>query len=212
MNASLQAAASTIRALAATTRPGALLVALSGIDGSGKSTLSRQLAARLEASGVRVAAVGVDPWQNPQSVRFGGVDPGVHFYRHAIRFGELFDRLVRPLVARRSLHLRMRGIRTDRDACVEIDYRFDDVDVVLLEGIFLLQRRFDVLYDLCLWVDCSFESALRRALARNVERLPPDRLRADYRTIYHAAQRHHIAVDAPRSRADFTIPNELDVH
>lgn len=212
MNPQLQAAASTIRALADTTRPGALLVALSGIDGSGKSTLSRQLASRLEANGVRVAAVGVDPWQNPQSIRFGGDEPGVHFYRHAIRFEELFDRLVRPLVARRSIDLHVRAIRTDRDVYDEFDYRYEDVDVVLLEGIFLLQPRFDVLYDLCLWVDCSFESALRRALSRNVERLPPDRLRADYLTIYHAAQRHHIAVDAPRARADFTIANDFDIH
>jgi uridine kinase len=212
MNPSLQAAASTIRALAAAPRRGALLVALSGIDGSGKSTLSQQLAAQLEASGVRVAAVGVDPWQNPQSVRFGGKDPGVHFYRHAIRFGELFDRLVRPLVKRRSIHLRVPGIRTDRDVYDEIDYRFEDVDVVLLEGIFLLQRRLDVLYDLCLWVDCSFEAALRRALARNAERLPPDRLRSDYLRIYRAAQRYHLAVDAPHSRADFTIPNDADLH
>jgi uridine kinase len=143
-------------------------------------------------------------------VRFGGPDPGVHFYRHAIRFEDLFALLVDPLVAQRSIRLRTLGIRTDRDVYDPLEYRFDDVDVVLVEGILLLQSRFDARYDLRVWVECSFETALRRALERNVERMPAERLRADYERIYHAAQRHHYAVDAPEQRADHTIVNERD--
>jgi uridine kinase len=193
-------------------RPRAVLVALSGIDGSGKTALAGPLASEIERLGLRVAVIGVDPWQNPQCVRFSGVRPGEHFYAHAIRFDALFDRLVRPLVADRSIHLRVQGIRTDRDVYESLEYRYEDIDVVLLEGIFLLQARYDSLYDVRVWVECSFASALERAIARNAEGLPVQRLREDYARIYHAAQRHHFELDEPRRRADFVIPNETSRH
>jgi len=189
-------------------RPNATLVAMSGIDGSGKSALAAPLAQEIESFGFKVAVIGIDPWQNPQSVRFGGTQPGEHFYHHAIRFNALFDRVVRPLTANRSIQLLTQGIRTDYDIYEPVEYRYSDVDVVLLEGIFLLQPRFDWLYDLRVWVECSFASALQRALARNAEARTQQQLRDDYARIYHAAQRHHFLVDEPRERADFVIPNE----
>lgn len=186
----------------------ALLAALSGIDGSGKSHLSRELAQAVEALGLRVALIGIDPWQNPQSVRFRGSDPAAHFYHHAIRFDALFEQLVRPLVAHRSIRLNTKGIRTDRDAWYDLVYDFEDVDVVLVEGILLFQRPLVDRYDLRIWVECSFETALARALERNVEDLSRARLMEDYARIYHAAQRYHFIVDAPQSQADVVFLNE----
>lgn len=188
----------------------ALLVGVSGIDGSGKSHLSGAIAAALAARGLTVAPIGIDPWQNPQTIRFGGADPGRHFYQHVIRFAELFGELVDPLVASRSIRLTTRGIRTDRDVFDEIEYRFDGVEVVLLEGILLFQRSLVGRFDLRVWIECSFETAVRRALARNVEDLPAERLLEDYERIYHAAQRHHFAVDEPQRRADIVLLNEAD--
>lgn len=189
----------------------AALVAISGVDGSGKSHLARLIAARLGRAGRRVALIGIDPWQNPQTMRFSAADPGPHFYRHAIRFEELFSQVVEPLVGDRALRLRTRGIRTDADVWEPLVYDHRDVEVVLLEGIFLLRRDLVHRYDLRIWVECSLETALRRALARNVENRPPEALREDYARIYHAAQRVHFALDAPRAAADLLLDNERDV-
>ena len=77
----------------------------------------------------------------------------------------------------------------------------------LLEGIFLLRRDLRGRYDLAFWVECSFETALARALARNQEGQSEARLRDDYARIYFAAQRHHIGLDAPAEAADGVIWN-----
>jgi uridine kinase len=198
-------------ATAAAARPSktrCLLVGVSGIDGSGKTFLAAKLARAVEARGLRVAAIGIDPWQNPQPIRFGGPDAGKHFYEHAIRFDALFAELVDPLVANRSLRLLTRGIRTDRDVWDELVYDFKDVDVVLLEGILLFRRALTGRFDLRVWIDCSFATAVRRALARNVEGLSAERLIEDYEHIYHAAQRYHFAADAPRAAADLVLLND----
>ncbi|HXW10106.1 MAG TPA: hypothetical protein VD737_05805 [Steroidobacteraceae bacterium] len=189
-------------------RDRALLVAISGVDGSGKTRYAAELAEGLRRAGLCVAVVGVDPWQNPQSERFtSGSEPADHFYRRAIRFEELFARVVEPLVTQRSLHLETLGIRTDADVWEPLTYEFADVDVVLLEGIFLFRRDLASRYDLRLWVHCPLPTALRRALARNVERRTEPELRRDYARIYHAAQRVHFELDDPEAGADLVIDN-----
>lgn len=187
----------------------ALLVAISGIDGSGKSALASKATELLEGRGLRTARITLDPWHTPWPVRYDANDPGPHFYRHAFGFDELFERLITPLRERRSIRLTLDLIRLVDDAWVPHTYDFTDVDVILLEGIFLLRRDLRHRYDLAFWVECSFGTALARALARNQEGQSEARLRDDYARIYFAAQRHHIALDAPAAHADGVIPNDV---
>jgi len=87
-------------------------------------------------------------------------------------------------------------------------YAYADVDVILLEGIYLLKRGFRSYYDLSVWIDCSFETALARAVARGQEGLPPDAAVRAYRTIYFPAQMIHFERDAPRAAAALTVRND----
>lgn len=186
----------------------ALLVAVSGIDGSGKGHVTQGLAERLTRNGLRVAAIGIDFWQQPQSIRLGLQPSGAHFYAHAFRWEELFGELVGPLVRHRSVDVMVNAIRTDVDRYFPRQYRFENVDVVLLEGIFLFKREFVLRYDLRLWIECSFQTALARAHLRNQEGVSAETLERDYRSIYFPAQRLHFERDDPRSHADLLIDND----
>ena len=135
----------------------ALLVGVSGIDGSGKGYVAERLEARLARLGLRVAAIGIDYWHHPQPIRLGSPPSGAHFYEHAFRWNELFDGLADPLIRRRSVDVVVDAIRTDVDRYFPRQYRFENVDVVLLEGIFLFKRGLARRFDLRLWVDGSFE-------------------------------------------------------
>ncbi len=85
----------------------AALVALSGIDGAGKGFVAERLRELLASHGLGAAVLGVDGWLNLLHVRFDPRRPAEHFYEHALRFEEMFERLVLPLVERRSLRLEM---------------------------------------------------------------------------------------------------------
>jgi uridine kinase len=186
----------------------ALLVAVSGIDGAGKGWLADRLGTALEAEGFSVAVIHGDGWLNLPPVRFGSSDPALHFYRHAFRFEDLFSRLLLPLRDHRSI--RLEADFTDETA---YQYRkhhwcFANVDVILVECIFLLKRELRGHYDLSIWIDCSFETALHRALDRAQEALPPEETVSAYRTIYFPAQEIHMACDAPRDAATLIVPND----
>ncbi|SRR6266567_2299176 len=64
------------------------------------------------------------------------------------------------------------------------------------------------LFDLTIWVDCSFPTALARALARAQEGLSPAETIRAYETIYFPAQKIHFARDNPRETADLIIDND----
>ena len=185
-----------------------VLLAISGIDGCGKGYLTTRLVEGLEASGLRTAAVNIDGWLNLPGKRFDASRPAEHFYRHAIRFREMFDELILPLRDRRSVR-----VVADYAEETATDYRrhvyeFEDVDVIALEGIYLLKRSFLAYYDLSIWIECSFETALERAVARAQEGLSREETIRAYRTIYFPAQEIHFRRDDPRAAAALTIAND----
>ena len=87
-------------------------------------------------------------------------------------------------------------------------YEFEGVDIIVLEGIYLLKRAHRAHFDLTFWVDCTFEAALERALQRGQEGLPAAETVRAYETIYFPAQRIHFAKDNPRAAADLILKND----
>ncbi len=186
----------------------ALLLGLSGIDGAGKGFLAARLASSLARNGLRVASLNVDGWLNLPATRFSATSPAAHFYEHALRLDSMFTDLVLPLVRNRTHRLVAQFAEETATAYREQLYEFRDTDIVLLEGIFLFKRAYRGHFDLACWVDCTFETALERALARAQEGLPPAATRTAYETIYFPAQRLHFERDAPRRSADLIIGND----
>jgi uridine kinase len=191
------------------------LVGISGIDASGKGFVTRRVAESLGArtaaisdSRNNLAVIGADGWLNLSHVRFDRENPAGHFYKHAFRFDEMFETLVLPLRRNREIDLQM-----DYTEEIAKDYRphryqFREIDIILVEGIFLLKRTLRDHFDLTCWVDCSFETALARAVKRCQEGLPPPETIRAFRTIYFPAQQIHFERDAPQANADFILPNE----
>ncbi|HWM24957.1 MAG TPA: hypothetical protein VNP98_09030 [Chthoniobacterales bacterium] len=185
-----------------------VLVAITGIDGCGKGYLTAQLLQQLRAEGVRVAIINVDGWLNLPQVRFASSNRAEHFYLHAIRFDEMFGQLILPLRERRTLRLEANYAEETATEYRKHTYEFEELDVILLEGIYLLKRPFQAYYDLSVWIECSFETALKRAIARAQEGLIPEATAEAYRTIYFPAQEIHFQRDDPRRAATVIADND----
>jgi uridine kinase len=186
-----------------------LLVGISGIDGSGKGYLAAQLQAHLALRGVIPAILNVDGWLNPPEKRFDQSAPAVNFYENAIRFDQFFSQLVLPLRDGRSIHLEADVVEEIASNYRNHTYHFKDVPVVLVEGIFLFKPQYRKYFDLAIWIDCSFPTALVRAIDRAQEGLSPANTIAAYERIYFPAQRIHLDQDKPRENADLIFENDI---
>jgi uridine kinase len=186
-----------------------LLVGVSGIDGCGKGYLAAQLQAHLALYGVIPAILNVDGWLNLPQKRFDENAPAANFYENAIRLDQFFSQLVLPLRDRRSIHLEADFVEETASNYRKHSYDYDDVSVVLVEGIFLFKPQYRKYFDLTIWIDCSFPTALARAIDRAQEGLSAANTIAAYDTIYFPAQEIHLAHDKPRENADLILENDM---
>lgn len=197
-----------------TPRRRSVLVAISGIDGCGKSSLTASIADALQMTGLRVATINVDDWLNLPHIRFSQAEPAVNFYRHAIRFDAMFGQLVLPLRERRSLTLETDAAgATDSEEYHRHLYQCSNIDVILLEGIYLLKRAFQQgYYDLSVWLDCSFITALKRAGERFWQNQSATETLNTYRSVYFPAQQIHFALDDPATAAHIIASSDENVN
>jgi uridine kinase len=183
-------------------------VAISGIDASGKGHVAERLESELTAKGLRVANLNVDPWQNPIPIRLRDENAAENFYQNVFRWDDVFEQLIIPLRRTGNVHVATQLIFSHADEYFDFTFDFQNIDILLIDAIFLFQQRFLKHYDLKLWIDCSFETGLKRAINRNVERLSNEKLTEDYQTYYYPAQRYHFQKDNPRQLSHLIYCND----
>lgn len=184
------------------------LVAVSGIDGSGKGYITEKLINALNHQNIHAISINLDAWHKLPTERFNPQHAALHFYHHAFNFDDLFQQLILPLKSQRMINLTtvLTGIAGIPQT---YHYQFKNVDVILLEGIFLLKRSLQHFYDFKIWIDCSFETALARAIQRNQEDISPEQIIEDYQKIYFPAQKVHLVIDNPKSITDTIYINDF---
>lgn len=129
-------------------------------------------------------------------------------YENIFRWNDFFEQLVFPLQKNKCIYLETKGIRSDEDVYYPLVYNFKNVEILLIEGILIFKEKYFPNYDYKVWIDCSFETGLQRAISRNVENIPEEQLIHDYDVFYYAAQRLHFERDDPKQAADFIYFNE----
>lgn len=120
----------------------------------------------------------------------------------------MFAELVFPLRDRRSVRIVADYAEETATEYRRHIYEFADIDVIALEGIYLLKRAFLAYYDMSIWIACSFDTALERAIARAQEGLPPEDTIRAYGTIYFPAQELHFQRDNPKATATLIVNND----
>jgi len=186
----------------------ALLVGISGIDASGKGFVTARIAESLHKRGIKLAVISADGWLNLPHVRFHQQDLAKHFYENAIRFDEMFERVILPLRGTRNVNVKSAFTEQTATTFRKYRYAFCNIDIILLEGIFLFKPMYRDHFDLKVWIDCSFATALRRAIARGQEGLPPQETKRAFETVYFPPQRIHLMRDKPSNAADIVFTNE----
>lgn len=185
-------------ALVAATAPGRrALVAVDGMDTSGKTTLADTLA---EAATREVVRASVDGFHRPRAERYRrGRASAEGCYADTFDHAALRDRLLLPFRDGGSCVLR--AYDHVRNVPVEAQPVHATPDAVLLvDGVFLQRPELDVGWNLVVHLVVPDEEVLRRAASRDGADAVPL-----YRERYLPAQRLYEAECAPAERADVLL-------
>ncbi len=183
---------------------GILRVAITGVDGVGKTRLADLLTERICRNGPEVIRAGIDGFHNPRARRYarGRYSPE-GFYRDSFDLDALRRELLDPLSPGGSGRYRTAWFDHTTDSRVEAEERVASVDAILLvDGIFLLQPALVSYWDLTILLDAPFEVAFRRLAARDGGDSDAN-TKSNRR--YRDGQMLHFDECRPRERADILV-------
>ncbi|MCZ8517874.1 MULTISPECIES: adenylyl-sulfate kinase [Paenibacillus] len=143
-----------------------LLVCVSGIDASGKSTLAQRLQESLTERGMPVLPLSGDDFFFRRHVRYRNPDPAAGYYLDSCDYGTLFGELLVPLSRGELVRKTVTHVDWESDAYRETEYSVPEPSVIVVEGVFLLRRDLPDVFDYRIWLSLSFRAGVKRACSR----------------------------------------------
>lgn len=181
-----------------------VLVAVDGVDASGKTTLADRLAA-LVAPQRPVVRATIDSFHRPRAERYRrGRDSPEGCYCDSFDVEALGSRLLQPFA--RGDAFVPAVFDHARDVPVDVSPKQAPPDgVLLVDGVFLQRPELAGSWDLAIHLRVPDEEVLRRAVVRDGGR--PAEVEALYRSRYLPAQRLYEAQSKPEESADVVLEN-----
>ena len=181
--------------------PDAVLVAIDGGDGAGKTCFATELAAILKADGRQVLRASVDDFHHPRAVRYRrGVDSAEGYWLDAFDYAALRVNLLDPLSPGGTRRYRPAVHQLKSDRSLEPDWlTAPDGAVLLLDGVFLHRDELDNCWSYSVFLDVDPSVRVARMTERDGHQPRMHR--------YLDAQRHYVSTCTPTSRASVVIDN-----
>lgn len=202
-----------------TERP--LLVAIDGIDGSGKSTFADELAARLADRGLSVVRSTVDSFHNPRDVRRSkGPSSPVGFYLDSHDLDALRRLLLDPMRAGPGETYRAAAFDEPTDQAVDAPPQtVSGREILIFDGIFLCRPELEGYWDYIVFLEAQSRVDLDR-LGHVMSDAPSggpelvDHVLGWVQRIdrYSSGMRIYLDSQDPKARADLVIDNNDLAH
>jgi uridine kinase len=190
--------------------PHPIRVAVDGVDAAGKTSLTQELAAQLQAYGRPVIRASIDGFHNPARIRHrrGSTSPEGYYY-DSFNYQRLTESLLAPLGPGGS-RLYVSAVfdyRTDLE--VQTPIQVAAVNAVLLfDGVFLLRPELMEYWDFTIFVEAAFETTLARAEQRDAVLFSSvEEVRKRYERRYIPGQKLYIDKCRPKERAKVAVDN-----
>lgn len=177
----------------------AIITAISGIEGSGKRAITDKVAEALRLVGISVAIVHTDDWEAAEKIRFNVMNTPQEYYLNAYRLDDMVEQLILPLklFGRVKTSVTLENVLNPRTTY----YDLENIDIILIEGTYLIQQAYLELYDYSIWVKSNFEAAFARLDSQVcIEQSQQSLVNLFERLVKPAAQ-YHIYTDDPQGNA-----------
>lgn len=192
------------------------LIAITGFDASGKTSLTKELEEVLKTTTERpVIKMSIDDFYNPQSMwKKKGADRALAWYQHGYNYTSLIENTLRP-IKEACAQGKAANVPTklfDRLKDIPLPPATENIPdnaIVLFDGIFLFRPVLKDFWDASIFVHASIEALLQRGLVRDTGRIgTPEQVFAAYRDTYIGAHRFYMRESRPYEMADIVIDNQ----
>ncbi len=183
---------------------GILRVAITGVDGVGKTRLADALAPLLDGAGLPAIRVSIDGFHQPRAVRYArGRHSPEGFYLDSFDIHAFRAAVLDPLGPGGDRRYRIAAFDHHTDRVVDTPLQTAPVpSVLLVDGIFLLRPELVHDWDLAIYLDAPFAASFARQAARDgtpADEHHPQNAR------YRQGQLIYVERCDPKARADIVV-------
>ena len=166
------------------------LVAVSGRDCAGKSTLGIDVQEQLNRIGLTTTLLSIDAFLIPRHLRIRNTPEHIAYFENTFDYAALVQTL-----------------ETAKNSTSSTDS--NSRDILLVEGVFLLRKELYHWWDLTIWIEVDTSVIMNRALRRDKQYFgSKSAVRCIYENRCLPAQDYHILRDLPKQNADITATFE----
>ncbi len=184
-----------------------LIVGINGVDTSGKSTFTKELARYLFKIGFKSHTISIDDFHNPSKIRNKERDPVISYLNNAFDITKIENEIMKPLLSQGKLdkELSLLDLKTDKFINHK-RYTIDEDTMVLFEGVLLYREPLNQYFDLRIFIDISFDEVLKRAAKRDLGLLG-EAVIQKYKNKYIPIQKLYMEKYNPKALSDIIIDN-----
>jgi len=201
------------RAVAKKRKDKALVIGITGIDCSGKTTFAESLEKYVISTGHDTQSIRLDDFHNPMACRYSGEDQAYNYFNKSFNIGKIVDELLVPIQQKKAFTTRLTLLNLETDKYeIEKEYSINLDTIIIFEGVFLFRKEFSPYLDFKIFLDISFEECIQRAWKRDSEDFlrrynNSQEVNKRYESKYLPAQRKYLVEYPPGDTADIIIDN-----
>jgi uridine kinase len=181
-----------------------LVVAIDGMDASGKTTFAAELAEALRSRGRSTLVIHADDFMHPRSLRHRrGRDSPEGYFHDSYDYGSLARHVLEPLGPSGDGWFRAGTVDRTRDVPAEYPLRWAGPSTItIVEGLFLLRDELVDRWAYSVFLDVETQTALGRKARRDGVVLAPG---SPLTGRYVEGQRIYLESCRPRERATWVL-------
>ncbi|KQC12754.1 MAG: hypothetical protein APR63_10425 [Desulfuromonas sp. SDB] len=190
-----------------------LIVAVDGVDASGKTYLADELVKPLSQRKFEVLRASIDGFHNPAAVRYQmGKDSAEGFYRCSFNYSELTAKLLKPFIQGNKVVTSIYNFIEDHPV-KSPEITVNSGMILIFDGIFLHRKEICGFWDISIWLKVDFKTVLNRVVKRDGYLLGGEQeIKKKYLNKYLPGQNLYIEQRNPENIADLVIDNNDFIH
>lgn len=187
-----------------------ILVAFDGVDNAGKTVLADKLFETMKSQNIfSPVRISIDKFHNPKEIRLhqGELSPE-GFFNDSFNYKNIIENVIMPVKSNNDYLISGVFDYKTESTINEIKIPISKDTVVLFDGIFMNRDELYKYWDISIFLDVTFETVLKRALARDVKLFGFEKeVIKKYNHQYIPGEKIYLNKCKPKERADIVIDN-----
>jgi uridine kinase len=184
-------------------------VGINGVEGTGKTVFCEKFTKYLNDNGQKAIQITIDGYHNPMAVRYKqGRNSAIGYYEDAYNENAFVDFVLKSSQKEQPFYVEQIHILETDEKLDPVKKEISNQHILLTDGAYLFKKIYKEHWDLRIYLQTDFETALNRGIQRDLFLLGGlEATKEKYDNRYHKASKLYIEENNPTEIADIIIDN-----